>query len=160
MRAVLQRVRSASVLVENDEVARIGPGLAILLGVAGDDRPEDGERLAAKILALRVFDDDRGRLDRTVADAGAEILVVPQFTLYGDVRHGRRPDFGHAAPSELGQRLFDAFCGVLRGADARVSAGRFGANMLVRLDADGPVTIILSTDGWAEGDLGRGERRR
>ena len=155
MRAVLQRVRSASVFVENDELARIGSGLAILLGVAADDRPEDGERLAAKVLALRVFDDARGRLDRTVVDAGAEVLVVPQFTLYADVRHGRRPDFGHAAPPDLGRRLFDAFCGVLRGADARVSVGRFGADMRVHLEADGPVTIVVSTDGWAEGDLGR-----
>ena len=155
MRAVVQRVRSAVVHTDGEEIARTGPGLAVLLGVAADDRPEDGERLAAKILALRIFDDDRGRLDRTVLDTGGAVLVVPQFTLYGDVRHGRRPDFAHAAPPEVGRRLFDAFCGVLRGADARVSAGRFGANMRVELEGDGPVTIVLSTDGWAEGDLGR-----
>ena len=158
MRAVIQRVRSASVHVEGEEgaVGSIGPGLLLLLGVAADDRPEDGERLAAKILALRIFDDERGKLDRTVIDAAGGLLVVPQFTLYGDVRHGRRPDFAHAAPPDLGRRLFEAFCGVLRGADAKVEQGRFGASMRLAIEGDGPVTIIVSTDGWAEGDLGRG----
>ncbi len=158
MRAVIQRVRSASVHVEGEEgaVGNIGPGLLLLLGVAADDRPEDGERLAAKILALRIFDDERGKLGRTVMESGGEVLVVPQFTLYGDVRHGRRPDFAHAAPPDTGRRLFDAFCGVLRGADAKVSQGRFGASMRLAIEGDGPVTIVVSTDGWAEGDLGRG----
>lgn len=155
MRAVVQRVRSASVHVGDETIATIGPGLAVLLGVATDDRPEDGERLAAKVLALRIFDDGRGRLDRTVKDVSGSVLVVPQFTLYGDVRHGRRPDFTAAAAPELGRRLFDAFCGVLRGADAVVESGRFGADMRIVLEADGPVTLVLSTDGWAEADLGR-----
>src|SRR5438094_2747282 len=155
MRAVVQRVRSAAVQVGDETIARMGPGLAVLLGVATVDRPEDGERLAAKILALRIFDDDRGRLDRTVLDIRGAVLAIPQFTLYGDVRHGRRPDFAHAAPPDLGRRLFDAFCGVLRGADANVSAGRFGANMRVELEGDGPVTIVVSTVAWAAGDLGR-----
>jgi D-tyrosyl-tRNA(Tyr) deacylase len=123
--------------------------------VAHDDRPEDGERLAAKILALRIFDDGRGKLDKSVLDAGSAVLVVPQFTLYGDIRHGRRPDFAHAAPPELGRRLFEAFCGVLRGANATVTQGTFGADMRVEIVGDGPVTIVLSTDGWTEGDLGR-----
>ena len=155
MRAVVQRVRSASVHIVDETVATIGPGLAVLLGVAADDRPEDGERIAAKVLALRIFDDGRGRLDRTLKDAGGSVLVIPQFTLYGDVRHGRRPDFTAAAPPELGRRLFEAFCGVLRGADAAVAQGRFGADMRVVLEADGPVTLLLSTDGWAQADLGR-----
>ena len=155
MRAVVQRVRSAAVHVGDDRVAEIGPGLAVLLGVAADDRPEDGERLAAKILALRIFDDERGKLDRTVLDVGGGVLVIPQFTLYGDIRHGRRPDFAHAAPPDVGRRLFDAFCGVLRGADATVAQGTFGANMRVSLEGDGPVTIVVATDGWAEGDIGR-----
>ena len=155
MRAVVQRVRSASVHVGDDAVAAIGPGLAVLLGVATDDRPEDGERVAAKVLALRIFDDGRGKLDRTVLDVGGSVLVIPQFTLYGDVRHGRRPDFTAAAPPETGRRLFEGFCGVLRGADATVAQGRFGADMRVRLEADGPVTLVLSTDGWAQADLGR-----
>lgn len=155
MRAVVQRVRSATVHVAEETIATIGPGLAVLLGIAADDRPEDGERLAPKILSLRIFDDGRGRLDRSVVDVGASILVIPQFTLYGDVRHGRRPDFTAAAPPELGRRLFEAFCGVLRGADATVAQGRFGADMRIALEADGPVTLVLSTDGWAEADLGR-----
>jgi D-tyrosyl-tRNA(Tyr) deacylase len=154
MRAVVQRVRSASVHVAEDKIATIGAGLAVLLGVANDDRPEDGERIAGKVLALRIFDDGRGRLDRSVKDVGGSILVIPQFTLYGDVRHGRRPDFTAAAPPELGRRLFEAFCGVLRGADAEVAQGRFGADMRIVLEADGPVTLLLSTDGWAEADLG------
>ncbi len=155
MRAVVQRVLSASAYVADENIATIGPGLAVLLGVATDDRPEDGERVAAKLLALRIFDDGRGRLDRTLKDAGGSVLVIPQFTLYGDVRHGRRPDFTAAAPPELGRRLFEAFCGVLRGADAVVAQGRFGTDMRIVLEADGPVTLLLSTDGWPEADLGR-----
>jgi D-aminoacyl-tRNA deacylase len=155
VRAIVQRVRSASVHVADETVASIGQGLAVLLGVAADDRPEDGERVAAKVLALRIFDDGRGRLDKTLKDVAGGVLVIPQFTLYGDVRHGRRPDFTAAAPPELGRRLFEAFCGVLRGADAVVAQGRFGADMRVQLEADGPVTIVLSTDGWAQADLGR-----
>jgi D-tyrosyl-tRNA(Tyr) deacylase len=155
VRAVVQRVRSASVHVADETIATIGQGLAVLLGVAIDDRPEDGERVAAKVLALRIFDDGRGRLDRTVKDVSGSVLVIPQFTLYGDVRHGRRPDFTAAAAPELGRRLFDAFCGVLRGADAVVAQGRFGAEMRIVLEADGPVTLVLSTDGWAQADLGR-----
>jgi D-tyrosyl-tRNA(Tyr) deacylase len=155
MRAVVQRVRSAAVHVDDERLASISQGLVVLLGVATDDRPEDGERLGAKILALRIFDDERGKLDRTVLDIGGTVLVVPQFTLYGDVRHGRRPDFAHAAPPDVGRRLFEAFCGVLRGADAAVAQGRFGANMRVTIEGDGPVTIVASTDGWPEGDLGR-----
>lgn len=148
-------MRSSAVRVDEESVATTGAGLAIFLGVAHDDRPEDGERLAAKILSLRIFDDDRGKLGRTVLETGGSVLVVPQFTLYGDVRHGRRPDFAHAAPPDVGRRLFDAFCGTLRGANASVAQGRFGANMQVDIEGDGPVTIVVSTDGWAEGDLGR-----
>jgi D-tyrosyl-tRNA(Tyr) deacylase len=141
--------------VGDERVARIGPGLAVLLGIATDDRAEDGERLAAKVAALRIFDDDRGKMARAVDDVGGAILVVPQFTLYGDARHGRRPDFTAAAPPDVGRRLYDAFCGVLRGKGLAVEQGRFGAMMRVELDADGPVTLVLSTDGWPEADLGR-----
>jgi D-tyrosyl-tRNA(Tyr) deacylase len=155
VRAVVQRVRSASVHVGDETIATMGHGLAVLLGIAADDRPEDGERIAAKVLALRIFDDGRGRLDRTLRDVGGSVLVIPQFTLYGDVRHGRRPDFTAAAPPELGRRLFEGFCGVLRGADAVVAQGRFGADMRIVLEADGPVTLVLSTDGWVQADLGR-----
>lgn len=158
MRAVVQRVHSARVHVGDEPVASIGPGLVILLGVAADDRPEDGEQLAAKILALRIFDDERGKLGRAVLDAGGQVLVVPQFTLYGDIRQGRRPDFAHAAPPDLGRRLFEGFCGVLRGANAQIAQGRFGANMRVEIEADGPVTIVVSTDAWVEGDIGKSTR--
>ena len=90
---------------------------------------------------------------RSVGDIGGAVLVVPQFTLYGDIRDGRRPDFTRAAPPDTGARLYDAFCGALRGAGLRVETGRFGAHMTVRMENDGPVTIVSSTDGWAEGEV-------
>ncbi len=142
--------------MSEEQVASIDHGLVVLIGVGADDRPEDGERVAAKIAALRVFDDERGKLSRSVTDIGGAVLAVPQFTLYGDLRDGRRPDFTKAAPPDKGQRLYDAFCGALRGAGVRVESGRFGALMRVVIEGDGPVTIVASTDGWAEGDLGRG----
>lgn len=125
----------------------------MLLGVGAGDRPEDGERLARKLVDLRVFEDERGRLHLGVAAIGGSILVVPQFTLYGDLRRGRRPDFTHAAPPERGLALFDAFCGSLRGAGATVESGRFGAHMQVAMEADGPVTIVASTDDWPESEV-------
>ena len=124
-----------------------------MLGVGASDRAEDGERLARKLVELRVFEDERGRLHNSVADAGGAILAVPQFTLYGDIRRGRRPDFTHAAPPDRGRALFDAFCGALRASGARVETGRFGAHMRIDLEADGPVTIVATSDGWAEGGL-------
>ena len=131
----------------------IASGLVVLLGVGADDRPEDGERLAAKIASLRIFEDERGKMARSVSDIGGAILAVPQFTLYGDVRDGRRPDFTRAAPAGVGERLYDAFCGALRGAGLRVETGRFGAHMTVRHEGDGPVTIVVTTDGWPEAEL-------
>lgn len=124
----------------------------MLLGVGAGDRSEDGERLARKIVELRVFEDERGRLHRTVVEAGGSILVVPQFTLYGDIRRGRRPDFTQAAPPERGRALFEAFCGALR-ASVAVETGRFGAHMRIAMETDGPVTIVASTDGWPEGEI-------
>ena len=138
---------------EGDRVASIDGGLVVLVGVGAADRPEDAERLAAKVATLRIFEDERGKMARSVIDAGGAILAVPQFTLYGDVRNGRRPDFTKAAPPDLGRRMFDAFCGALRGAGLRVEAGRFGASMRVAIEADGPVTIVASTDGWPEGEI-------
>jgi D-tyrosyl-tRNA(Tyr) deacylase len=134
-------------------VAEIKSGVVVFLGVGLNDRPEDGERLAAKIAALRIFE-EAGKMQRALADVGGTVLAVPQFTLYGDARHGRRPDFTAAAPPELGKRLFDAFCGALRGSGVDVRQGRFGAAMLVNIEADGPVTLALSTDGWRESQLG------
>ena len=133
-------------------MAEINAGVVVLLGVGANDRPEDGERLAAKIAALRIFEEG-GKMQRSLADVGGMALAVPQFTLYGDARHGRRPEFTSAAPPDVGKRLFDAFCGSLRGTGIQVRAGRFGAAMLVALEADGPVTIALSTDGWRESEL-------
>ena len=125
----------------------------MLLGVGATDSALDGEQLAAKIATLRIFDDGSGKLQHTVGDAGGSVLVVPQFTLYGDVRRGRRPDFTAAAPPEVGRRLYDAFCGALRGNGLAVSTGAFGALMRVQIDADGPVTIVASTDRWTEAEL-------
>ena len=133
-------------------MAEIKTGIVILLGVGVNDRPEDGERLAAKIAGLRIFEEG-GRMQRALADVGGAALAVPQFTLYGDARHGRRPDFTAAAAPELGKRLFEGFCGALRGNGVMVHQGRFGATMLVSLEADGPVTLALSTDGWRESEL-------
>ena len=143
----------ATVDVGDERVAEIKSGVVVLLGIGLNDRPEDGERLAAKIAALRIFE-EAGKMQRALADVGGTVLAVPQFTLYGDARHGRRPDFTAAAPPELGKRLFDAFCGALRGSGVDVRQGRFGATMLVSIEADGPVTLALSTDGWRESQLG------
>jgi D-tyrosyl-tRNA(Tyr) deacylase len=142
------------VSVGDERISAIDRGLVALVGVGADDLPEHGERLAAKIAALRIFDDDRGKLSRSVIEIGGAVLVVPQFTLYGDIGSGRRPDFTKAAPAEKGQRLYEAFCGALRGAGIRVESGRFGALMRVTIEADGPVTIVATTDGWAEAELG------
>jgi D-tyrosyl-tRNA(Tyr) deacylase len=149
----VQRVRGASVEVDGARVSEIGHGLVVLLGVGASDSATDGEKLAAKVASLRIFDDGSGKLQHTVADASGSVLVVPQFTLYGDVRRGRRPDFTAAAPPDVGRRLYEAFCGVLRGSGLTVATGVFGAAMRVQIDADGPVTIVASTDRWAEGEL-------
>lgn len=146
-------MRSASVDVGDERVAEIKTGVVVLVGVGANDRPEDGERLAAKIAGLRIFE-EAGRMQRGLAEVGGMVMAVPQFTLYGDVRRGRRPEFTAAAPPEQGRRLFDAFCGALRGAGLEVRQGRFGAAMLVSLEADGPVTLTLTTDGWRESELG------
>ncbi len=149
----MQRVRAASVEVDGERTGSIGHGMVVLLGVGAKDSALDGERLAAKVGALRIFDDGSGKLQHTVRDSSGSVLVVPQFTLYGDVRRGRRPDFMAAAPPDLGRRLFDAFCGVLRASGVTVASGVFGATMRVQIDADGPVTIVASTDRWSEGEL-------
>lgn len=135
-------------------MGEIERGLVVLLGVGAADRAQDGERLASKISGLRIFDDASGKMQLALADVDGAVLAVPQFTLYGDARHGRRPEFTAAAPPDVGRRLFDGFCGVLRGAGLTVRQGRFGATMTVAIEADGPVTLALSTDGWRESDLG------
>ena len=150
LRAVVQRVRSASVSVDDERIAAISRGLVVLVGVGADDRPEDGERLARRIAELRVFEDERGRLQHAIAEARGAILAIPQFTLYGDLRRGRRPDFTHAAPPERGRTLFAALCASLRLFGIAIETGRFGAHMRITMEADGPVTIVATTDGWDE----------
>jgi len=145
MRAVVQRVREASVEVEGAVVSSIGRGLLVLLGVGRDDGPEDVQYVAGKIRDLRVFDDEQGRMNRAVGDVGGAVLVVSQFTLYGDARRGRRPSFDRAAPAEMGRALYEAVAAELAGAGVPVRTGVFGAVMQVRLVNDGPVTILLDS---------------
>lgn len=144
MKVVLQRVQRASVSVDGDPVSGIGPGLLLLVGVAEGDGPEEAGWLAGKVAGLRVFADETGRMNRSVTDSGGEVLAVSQFTLLGDARKGNRPSFVRAAPPEVAEPLFDAFCERLRAAGvASVHTGRFGAMMDVELVNDGPVTLLL-----------------
>ena len=143
-------MRSASISVDDERIAGISHGLLVLVGVGASDKPEDGERLARRIVELRVFEDERGRLQHAIGEAGGAILAIPQFTLYGDLRRGRRPDFTHAAPAERGRALFDALCASLRLSGVAIETGRFGTHMRITMEADGPVTIVATTDGWEE----------
>ena len=138
MRAVVQRVTEAAVRVEDREVARIGPGLLVLLGVRRGDRPEAADRIAGKLERLRVFADDGGRMNRSVRDAGGELLVVSQFTLYGDARKGNRPSFVDAAPQDEAEPLYERVRAALG-----AQGGVFGASMEVSSVNDGPVTLVL-----------------
>ena len=140
MRALVQRVAGASVTVEVDRLAEIGPGLLVLLGVAPHDRPEDADRLADKVRALRVFDDADGRMNEPLGDR--EVICISQFTLYADTRKGNRPSFVGAAPPDVAEPLYSRFCERL---DAR--RGEFGARMAVELVNDGPVTVLLVGPG-------------
>jgi D-aminoacyl-tRNA deacylase len=143
VRAVVQRVREATVSVGGEAVARIGPGLLVLLGVASEDTEEVAERLATKVAGLRIFGNEDGRFDRSVMDTGGAALVVSQFTLIADTRRGRRPSFTDAAEPELAERLYTRFCEALRTSGVPVETGVFGARMDVALVNDGPVTIVL-----------------
>lgn len=146
MRAVVQRVREASVSVDGASVAAIGPGLLVLCGVAPGDGDADIDWLARKIVSLRVFDDAEGVMNRSIGEAGGEILAVSQFTLYASTRKGARPSYSAAAPPEQAQPLFDAFVRKLEDYHARrVGTGVFGAHMHVALINDGPVTLWLDT---------------
>jgi D-tyrosyl-tRNA(Tyr) deacylase len=138
VRALVQRVSSASVTVEGEVVSTIGPGLLVLLGVGRGDGREAAERMVRKLLALRVFEDGDGRMNLAASDAGAELLCVSNFTLYGDTRRGNRPSFVDAAPPEDAEPLYDL---VRDGLGA--SGGRFGATMAVELVNDGPVTLLV-----------------
>ena len=143
MRAVVQRVRSARVLVGDEVVGAIGQGLLVLLGVAPTDTVAQVHWLADKVVGLRIFADADGKMNRGVAEIGGGVLVVSQFTLYGDCRKGRRPSFVGAAAPEIAEPLYEAFLNGVRALGIPVAAGRFGALMQVELVNDGPVTLII-----------------
>ncbi len=145
MKAVVQRVKNSSVTIGGDTVSRIGVGLLVLLGVARNDQPADADFLAEKTTNLRVFEDDNGKMNRSLLDTGAEMLVVSQFTLLGDCRKGRRPSFVDAASPDHAEKLYDQFVQKVRQAGVRVQTGRFRAMMDVSLVNDGPVTLILES---------------
>jgi D-tyrosyl-tRNA(Tyr) deacylase len=145
MRIVLQRVSRASVTVGGDEVASIKRGLLLLVGVGEGDDEAEARRLAGKCAEMRIFADDEGRFNLSVTDIGGEALVVSQFTLFADVRRGRRPGFTDAARPEIAEPLVDAFAQALREAGVPAQTGRFGAKMEVALVNDGPVTIIVDS---------------
>jgi D-aminoacyl-tRNA deacylase len=145
MRAVVQRVTRAKVTVGNETVGEIKHGLVILLGVARDDAEADAAYLAAKIAALRIFDDEEGNMNLSVKDVSGGALVISQFTLYGDVRRGLRPSWIDAAPPEKAEPLYEFFVADVRKLLGEVACGRFGAMMQVELINDGPVTILLDS---------------
>ena len=146
MRAILQRVRYGHVAVDGNIVGEIGPGYVILLGVTHQDGPAEVQKLAEKIVHLRVFEDEQGKMNLSALDTGAEILVISQFTLYADSRKGRRPSFTDAAPPDMAEPLVGQFIDQLQALGIKkVATGVFGAHMLVQIENDGPVTIILDT---------------
>jgi D-tyrosyl-tRNA(Tyr) deacylase len=145
VRAVVQRVSEASVRVNGVVVGRIGPGLVVLLGVGQGDAETDGDYLADKVVNLRIFSDDAGQMNRSVLETGGEILVISQFTLYGDARRGRRPGFTDAAPPAEAERLYQLFVLRVRQSGLRVETGVFRAMMAVALVNHGPVTILLDS---------------
>lgn len=145
MRAVVQRVSHANVTVNGAVVGEIGAGLLVLLGVGRGDTDKDAEYLAEKVAALRVFEDGEGKMNRSVTDMGGGVLVVSQFTLYGDVRHGKRPSFDSAAAPAEAKRLYEYFLNKIRGAGLKCESGRFQEMMRVELVNEGPVTILLDS---------------
>jgi D-tyrosyl-tRNA(Tyr) deacylase len=145
VRAVIQRVSSASVTVSGQVVGQIGHGLLVLLGVAKGDEAADIAYTTSKIQEIRIFADEQGRMNRSVVDVGGAVLVVPQFTLYGDVRKGRRPSFDAAAPPDQARQRYDDVVGDLRARGLVVETGVFQAHMLVQLVNDGPVTILIDS---------------
>ncbi len=143
MKALVQRVADARVRIDGDVVGEIGPGLCVLVGVTHSDDGSTARRLAEKVWHLRIFDDEHGNMGRSVADGTRELLVVSQFTLYGDTRKGRRPSWIDAARPEQAEPLVDAFVSALVDLGATVATGRFGADMAVELVNDGPVTVSI-----------------
>ena len=145
MRALLQRVTEASVEVDGQEVGRIGPGLLVLLGVSKEDEEADAAYLVEKLVNLRIFADTQNRFNLSALDVGAEILLVSQFTLYAETRKGRRPDFNKAAHVDDARRLYEHAAELLQRQGVKVATGRFQEHMQVRLQNDGPVTILLDS---------------
>ena len=145
MKAVVQRVSQSSVQVDALPVASIGPGLLVLLGVAGDDTQKEAHYLAEKIVHLRIFEDDRGKMNRSLAETGGAMLVVSQFTLLGDCRKGRRPSFVQAAPPEVAEALYTYFVQCVAQLGIAVATGRFRSTMQVSLVNEGPVTLMLES---------------
>src|SRR5262245_5513429 len=145
MRACVQRVSEAHVTVEGAETGRIGRGLVVLLGVGHNDGDAEARWLAEKIVGLRVFEDEAGKMNLSLADVGGGMLVISQFTLYGDCRRGRRPSFTDAAPPELAERLYEVFVSEVRKGGVEVGTGRFREHMMVSLVNDGPVTLWIDT---------------
>ena len=146
MRVVLQRVKEARVDVEGRTTGAIGPGLLVLLGVAKQDTRSDAEYLAGKVIGLRIFADEAGRMNRSVLEAGGALLIVSQFTLYADCRRGRRPGFDQAAPPEQARALYEYFVEACRALNTPVQTGIFQASMAVHLVNDGPVTVICDSE--------------
>jgi D-aminoacyl-tRNA deacylase len=145
VRAVIQRVTSARVIIEGKEYSRIGCGLLVLLGVENEDTAADGEMLARRIVELRIFEDDAGKMNRSIADAGGQILAVSQFTLLGDCRRGRRPSFDPAAPPDIARELYQKFVDQIAVMGIPVATGLFQAMMDIELTNQGPVTFILDS---------------
>ena len=145
MKACIQRVRRARVMVGGEVAGQIGTGVVVLLGVAAGDSLSDARTLAAKVASLRIFDDDQGKMNRSLAEVGGAMLVVSQFTLLADCRKGRRPSFTDAAPPELAAQLYQAFVEAMEQAGVPVATGRFRQHMEVELVNDGPVTLVLDS---------------
>jgi D-aminoacyl-tRNA deacylase len=145
MRAVVQRVSEAKVTVDGEVVGAIGPGLCVLLGIAEDDTLDDVIYTANRIVGLRIFEDDAGKMNHSLAEQGGAMLVVSQFTLFGDCRKGRRPSFITAAGPERGNELYEAFCAKVREQGIEVATGRFRAMMDVSLVNQGPVTLLIDS---------------
>jgi D-aminoacyl-tRNA deacylase len=145
MRAVVQRVRSSSVEIDNMIVGKIGRGINVLIGISSEDNEVDTIYLKDKILNLRIFEDSEGKLNKSLLDVGGELLIVSQFTLYGDCRKGRRPSFIEALKGEEAVRLYNMFVSECRKSIDKVETGRFGADMLVSIENDGPVTLLIDS---------------
>ncbi|MDM7321485.1 MAG: D-tyrosyl-tRNA(Tyr) deacylase [Fervidobacterium sp.] len=145
MRAVVQRVTKASVSVDNEVVGKISNGIVILLGVGKDDTEEDAKYLAEKIVNLRIFDDEDGKMNLSLLDVKGQALIISQFTLYGDCRRGRRPSYSDSAPPDLAKALYEKFIELVKNYDVHVETGIFAAHMLVEIHNDGPVTLLLDS---------------